>query len=807
MVTIRFYLILFTLVFLGNQGFSQVLKVVDYATKKPVSAVHIYNLDESKSTITDSLGSADISEFEDNELLVFSHTSYTEVLFKKSDLYTSHYTLTLHPKVLNLDEFVMSANKRGQAREEVPNQMVTVSAKAIQLNDPQTAADILEQTGKIFVQKSQMGGGSPSIRGFSANKVLIVVDGVRMNNAIFRGGNLQNVISIDPNMLEKSEVVFGPGSVIYGSDALGGVMNFQTISPLFSDTGTVMKVNAFLRFSSANNEGTPHFDFSIGKKNFSSVTSFTVSKFGDLKMGVNGPEEYLRPDYVNVTTGIKDEMMANGNTQSQVFSGYKSGTLMQKFAFKASERLQFNYSFIYSTTSNIPRYDRLFQRKNADTLKYAVWEYGPQNWMTNNLSVNLNSPNKLFDNLKITLAHQFFKESRIDRKFAEPTKRTRTETVNMFSGNFDFDNEISGRSALFYGVESVYNLVGSEGYSEQVDDSQAGKTAIQTRYPNGSKYWSNAAYINIKINQSVRNTVVFGLRYNHVKIHAEFDTAFYKNAETTFINQSTGALTGSIGVAHRPTDKWQLNANISSGFKAPNIDDIAKVFDSEPGNVIVPNPDLKPEYLYSLDALVARKFGSKNQHKIELSGFYSFLVDAMVRRNVQVNGQDSIFYDGDLSQVQSLVNTGSANLVGGSIIFEAQLNKQFKVTAAGTYTYGKDNDGFYLRHASPFFANTHVIYSHKKITVNMYVIYNGALPNKRMAPSELDKPHIYLTDEDGNLYSPQWYTLNLKSAFRATENVLFTLGVENITNQRYRPYSSGIVSPGINFIGSVKATF
>jgi len=800
------YIYIFTIVFLiPILGQTQVLRVVDYATKLPVSEVHIYNLHESKSTITDSLGMADISLFSEDELLVFSHTAYNEVLFKKSDLYTSHYVLNLHPKILNLNEFVMSANKRGQAKEEVPNQMVSISAKEIRLNDPQTAADVLSQTGKVFVQKSQLGGGSPMIRGFAANKVLIVVDGVRMNNAIFRGGNLQNVVSVDPNMLEKSEVVFGPGSVIYGSDALGGVMDFQTISPIFSDTGMAIKVNAFLRFSSANTEGTPHFDVSIGKKRFSSVTSGTFSKFGSLKMGSNGPDEYLRMDYVTTSNQTKDKMTVNDVPELQYNTAYKSASVMQKFAFKATDRLQFNYTFIYSSTSNITRYDRLIQRNNADTLKYALWEYGPQVWMMNNLTINLNSPNKVFDNLNITLAHQKFEESRMDRKFADPLKRTRSEKVNMFSANFDFDNEISGRSTLFYGIESVYNLVGSQGFS--VDLSSSKETAIQTRYPDGSEYWSNAAYLNIKINQSKRNTVVFGLRYNHVNIAAQFDTTFYKNIENSTINQSTGALTGSIGVAHRPSDKWQLNANVSSGFKAPNIDDIAKVFDSEPGNVIVPNPELKPEYLYSVDALVARNFGKRNQHKIELSGFYSFLVDAMVRRTTQVNGQDSIYYDGELSQVQSLVNTGSANLAGASVLFESQINPQWRITTAATYTYGKDDEGFYLRHVSPLFADAHVIYTLKKLRVDAFVIYNGSVPNSRMSPSELDKPHMYLTDREGNLYAPQWYTVNLKSAYQATKNILFTFGIENITNQRYRPYSSGIVSPGINFIGSIKATF
>ena len=107
---------------------------------------------------------------------------------------------------------------------------------------------MLAQTGEVFVQKSQMGGGSPVIRGFEANKVLIVVDGVRLNNAIYRSGHLQNVITLEPSELESAEIVFGPGSVIYGSDALGGVMDFHTREPRFAiDEGLRLFGGAFTR--------------------------------------------------------------------------------------------------------------------------------------------------------------------------------------------------------------------------------------------------------------------------------------------------------------------------------------------------------------------------------------------------------------------------------------------------------------------------------------------------------------------------------------------------------------------------------
>jgi hemoglobin/transferrin/lactoferrin receptor protein len=781
---------------------SQTLEVVDYATKKPISGVHIYTIDEKKSTITDSLGTCDISLFQNEDLLVFSHTSYVQVLFKKQDLYTSRYKLSLHPTILNLDEFVISANKRIQAKEEVPNKLVSITAKDIRLNDPQTSADLIASSGEVFVQKSQMGGGSPMIRGFSANKVLIVVDGVRMNNAIFRGGNLQNVISIDPNIVEKSEIVFGPGSVIYGSDALGGVIDFQTLSTSYSDTGKFLKGNVLARYSSANNELTPHIDFSFGSKKFSSVSSISYSQFSDLKMGTNGPEEYLRNDYVKTYDGV-DKMVENENNLEQKFTGYSAYSIMQKFGYKFSERINLSYSFIYSNTSDIPRYDRLIQRKNEETLKYARWDYGPQKWMINNLSLNVNAPNGAFDNLRITLAMQNFEESRISRKFGKLAEKFQKENVDMYSANFDFDNALSGRSILYYGVEFVYNSVNSEAVSKE----NGAATSIMTRYPDNSKYMSNAAYINFQVNHSRKTTFVFGLRYNQILIDAILDTTFYKSQDSYIINQNTGALTGSLGLAHRPSDSWQMNLNFSSGFKAPNIDDIAKVFDSQLGNVIVPNPGLKPEYLYSMDGLLSKTVGSNRKYKFELSGFYSFLVDAMVQREFQINGQDSIIYDGELSQVQAIVNTGSAKITGVSMNVTGDVNKVLKWKGHFTYTYGKDDEGNNLRHVTPVFANAHLIYTKKRVRLDGYINYNGSIANSKMAPSELLKPDLYIQDENGGLYTPSWYTLNFKSAVDISNKLLFTLGIENITNQRYRAYSSGIASPSINFIASLKATF
>ena len=136
----------------------------------------------------------------------------------------------------------MSVSKWEQQRKDIPQKIVSINAQSIAFGNSQTSADLLQQSGQVFVQKSQLGGGSPMIRGFATNRVLLSVDGVRMNNAIFRGGNVQNVLSIDPFSIKNTEIIFGPGSVIYGSDAIGGVMNFYTKAPRFSSQAKCTKL-------------------------------------------------------------------------------------------------------------------------------------------------------------------------------------------------------------------------------------------------------------------------------------------------------------------------------------------------------------------------------------------------------------------------------------------------------------------------------------------------------------------------------------------------------------------------------------
>jgi len=780
---------------------AQTIFVIDAKTGLPIEGVILFT--EQFTTQTNAEGCASINNFAENERILFKHASYLNYSSTKDKIVKQGKNVLLIENPVRLDEITISASRWEQSKAEIPNKIATISASEVEHYNPQTTADLVGTSGGVFIQKSQMGGGSPMIRGFSANRILLVVDGIRMNNAIYRSGNLQNIISVDANSVENTEIIFGPGSVIYGSDALGGVMSFSTLKPKLSTkaepdlSGKVMS-----RFSSANFEKTVHATFNFGGKKWAALVSSTFSGFEDLKMGTNGRDEYLRPEFV-LQGGFdgKDRIVTSADPQTQTYTQYDQLNILGKLRFRPNEKLEINISGNHSQTSDIPRYDRLIIYKN-NKLRYGDWYYGPQIHTLFSGQLQYKSDFKLFDKLSFISGYQDYTESRYDRNLNSAIKNGRQEDLNIFSANLDLGKTIDEKNELFYGIESYFNKVNSVGTTLNLltDETET----IPSRYPDDSKYGSAAAYLSYKLNLKKKVILQAGMRYTYTWLNGEFNPADY-NFPFSGFDMKNSALIGNLGVVWHPTEEWQFNTNLSSGFRSPNIDDVAKVFDSEPGNVVVPNPDLQPEYARNIEIGFIRSFAGKAS--VEFTVFYTHLNDAMVRRDFTVNGQDSIMYDGVLSKVEALVNADAANIYGGTVSLEYLFTNAFRNRTDLTLTDGEDSDGLPLRHAPPLFGSSHFIYEKQKLFLDLYAIYSGEIKFEDLAPSEQSKPYMYATDENGNPFSPAWWTLNLKIDYKLTSTIALGGGVENILNNRYRTYSSGIVSPGLNFIVSLNARF
>jgi len=783
---------------------AQTITIRDKETTNPIELATIVSNNPNTQAITNSSGQADISEFKNSAWMEIRIIGYTVKRTTYQELLADNFVISLSPSIFSIDQVVVSANRWGQAKRDVPVKITTTRQAQIAFNNPQTTADLLGATGDVFIQKSQQGGGSPMIRGFATNRLLIVVDGVRMNNAIFRSGNLQNVISLDAFAVEKTEVVFGPSSVIYGSDAIGGVMSFYSLSPKTS-TNNMFDVsgNFASRYSSANTEKTGHVDINLGWTKWASLTSFTYTSYGDVTMGKNGPDEYLRKEYVKRENGV-DTVVKNSNSRIQQPTGYSQINLMQKIAYIPNNKWNINYGLHYSTTSNYDRYDRLIAYKNG-LPRSAEWYYGPQVWLMNNVNIENTASNSLYDKLTVNAAHQLFEESRNDRSFKGNTLKSRVENVQAFNLNLDFKKSIQEKQTIFYGLEVLFNDIESTGTDKDITTGV--KVDGPSRYPK-SEWYSYAAYVTYHTKLGEKLSFQMGTRYNQYVLNARFDNTFYPFPYSK-ANINKGALTGSAGLIFTPTNSWKLNANLSTGFRSPNVDDLGKVFDSSPGTVIVPNPDLDAEYAYNAEIGITKTLG--DYFEIDINAFYTLLNNAMVKRNDLFNGQDSIMYDGELSQVQSIQNAAYAKVWGIQADFELMLTKQLMLSSRFNYQKGTEeiDNGTTspLRHATPWFGVTKLTYMGKKLKMELFANFSGEVSYANLAEEERGKPYIYAIDSNGKPYSPSWYTLNFRSQYQINKTLAISGDVENITNQRYRPYSSGIVAPGLNFIVAVRAKF
>ena len=249
----------FALVALFLNGLNaQEIKVEDKNSGESLEGVAIYTEDLRNSIQTDSNGKASLAGF--SGVINFYLMGFEALQIQYSELEKMGNVIKLISKDKELDEVILSVARSQSTRNKIAEEVSIISARDIELSNGSTGADILESSLNVRIQKSQGGGGSPVLRGFEANRILIVVDGVRMNNAIYRSGHLQNAITIDPHNIERVEVTFGSSSVGYGSDALGGVIHYYSKSPVINGSEKVTAEYTsnfnYANLSSVNNLNT-----------------------------------------------------------------------------------------------------------------------------------------------------------------------------------------------------------------------------------------------------------------------------------------------------------------------------------------------------------------------------------------------------------------------------------------------------------------------------------------------------------------------------------------------------------------------
>lgn len=815
------YLSLFFILFIGPFCHAQKCIILDKDSEFVIQNVQVKNEDNSKNVVSDQNGIIDLSDFSELELLTFNHVSYVELELLKNKIQRDGTIIYLQFKSELLNEVFLSASKVREKSNRIPEQIAVFSNKEIQNSTSQTSADMLQNIPGISVQKTQFGGGSPILRGMEANRILLVVDGVRMNNAIYRKGHLQNSITIAPTILERTEVIFGPSSVIYGSDALGGVIHYYTRKPKTSDS---LYVNSeFLsRYSSVNDEFTIQGGAEVQMKKIASYTSISYSSFGDLKMGSNrkhGFEDWGKQyEYSNNTEKYYEaDPLINYELNKQRNVGFSQTDLLQKVLIPLENKNDLIFNLQYSTSSDINRFDRLTEKKDNE-LKFAEWRYGPQKRLLLSSQLNLNMNKKWMNSGTLTMAFQNIKESRINRKFNTLDRTSRFENVNVYSLNGDFNTNLkkSINRNFGYGFEFAYNDVNSKSKGEVLEVSGneiigvSDSYMVQTRYPDGgSSYLSSAIYMDYRQDVNKKTTFNTGIRLTNTNLRAKWVDETYITPPDEEISLSNTAVTLTAGYVYKPNQNWQLNGVLSSGFRSPNIDDIGKIREKN-NQVTVPNTDLQPEFAYNAELGFLKYFKNKNYY-VGLTTYYTLLDNYIVRAPFILNGNSTIIYDGEEYDMVANVNKETAYIMGGTASFKGNITNTLSAKASMTYTKGRANDTDEpLSSIPPLFGRMEINYMKNKFEAGINIIFSGRKKLEDYNISEgIDNINQtpFIVSEQEYYGTPSWQTLNFYSRYKATKNIDLLISVDNIFDEHYKVFASAISAPGRNFSFTILGNF
>ena len=713
-----------------------------------------------------------------------------------------------------LQDVVIYANKFPTLSKNIVQRVVALTDKVL-LQQQANTADILTASGQAFVQKSQAGGGSPVVRGFEASRVLLMVDGVRMNSAIFRAGHLQNVITVDNMILDRVEIIYGPSSTLFGSDALGGVVNLFTKQPQLYKSNLVSKNipwkingNLVYRYGNGQNENRQHVDFNIANNKWAFLTSVTNSNFGDMRQGNKRSAAY--PDFgkrlfyvarENNTDVVKDN---STSVNIQKLSGYTQTDLLQKVLYQPNDNTTHLLNIQFSNSSDINRYDRLTETSKGLPV-FSEWYYGPQVRNMIGYKLTKSNLNGYFQKLTANVNYQHLEESRINRRFKSNNKDYRFESVDMFGQNLDLLHQ-GKSSTLNIGVESYYNKVGSTAYRNNIATNV--RSAITTRYSDGPTNMSNYAMY-AQHTQFLKGNWVLnsGLRLNNVQLNANFKDTALMHLPFTDANQNNTAFTGNLGMAYNGANGLRVSFGASSGFRAPNVDDLTKVFDTRTGYVVVPNKGLKPEYTYNAELNVSK---TTSTYSIGFSLFHTWFRNALVVDKFKWNNASSILYQGIMSDVYASQNKAKAVVYGLNVNGSANLSPNTILAATYTYTKGNytdrkldgSNTAMPLDHIPPTYGRVGLKHDIKKFTAELFTVFNGW---KRIEDYNLngEDNEIYAT-KDG---MPGWQIWNINTSYQPTQKLNFSFQIENIADLNYRYFASGISALGRNYIVSCRVSF
>lgn len=484
-----------------------------------------------------------------------------------------------------------------------------------------------------------------------------------------------------------------------------------------------------------------------------------------------------------------------------------------------SESSNFIFNIQHSKSSNIDRYDKLNEFTSTDDLKYSQWYYGPQKRTLFSSTYNFAKNKKWLKKGAIVAAFQKIKESRHNRKFQSLVLNSQIENVEIFSINADFVGIKTDISSLSYGFEYTYNDVNSIAYGENLLKENLSLSSIKdsnsifkipTRYPSGGSNYSTAAYYyEFRKDLSEKSNFNFGMRYTYTWLNAEWEEEALIDANLNYIKTKNSSLTGSLGYVTRSKNNWQINANFSSGFRSPNIDDMGKIRENR-GTLSVPNKKLKPEYVYSTELGLTKYFNNKS-NIFSFNLYYTHITNHIIRDYFEIfndkSTEDSgtILYNLEEVKTMANINVGrAAYIYGASFDSEIAILKNLFFKSNITYTEGGSKKTHHpLPSISPLFGSFYLKWIHSRLKMQLSYKFSGSknpLDYSLGGEDGLEEtPILGYKDGKTEYYgTPSWGVFKLSSSYPLSNNLKATLILDNIFDIHYKEYASGISSPGRN---------
>ena len=705
----------------------------------------------------------------------FDHISFSakivDNIVVRESFTTTLDTIILESHIYDVSDITVTATRSQRSTPFISSQINSVSLSQIKARNAKTSAEALREETGIFVQKTNHGGGSAVIRGLSSNQILILVDGIRLNNSTYRLGNHQYLTTIDNLIVDQIEVVRGPTSVLYGSDALGGTINVITKHPIPYSSGFDMDFRLYSRFASADFEKTARTEVALRYHRFALLGGFSFKHYDDLTRG----RKSKHPQIEKSTNGYK-----------QTPSGFKSYDFDTKFLYGLTSSQTLTLTYQMTRQIDVPRYDKY------ESDGYLRWIYKPQNRRLIYLKYDNYLNNKILQSLQATISQHSQEEGREIQKSIDLPMTKEHDQVNTLGFSLQ-TSSIQDKHEITLGWELYRDKVSSK-RSNTYPDSDSTIQDVRGRYPDNAKYTSLGIFTQDEIKLSSKWRVTLGARFSYMQ------TSFYLN-QTLFTpqigelyEQSFKSLTASIGNVFELKKEIHMKAHIAQAFRAPNLSDLAKLGESKGTIIEIPNQDLKPEKLVSLDFAVDINYPAL---RAKVAVFYTNIRDLIASADATLNDTQ---IDTTIYKIKSKQNVGQAYIRGIEIGFEYNPFKKILFYTNITSTFGQNItlnepvDGI-----PPTFGLAGLKWLSPDYYFDLYIRF--ASKQNRLSTDDRDDPRIPIGG------TPGWKIVNFKAGFKFLETVDLRLTVENIFDINYREHGSGINGPGRNFILGMELKF